>query len=72
MKVYASVSGKPSADLYPNASKWYEAVSAKLASRYYVFVTSQINPICFHACVCLLIDFRDADSLLCTSCICVY
>ncbi|KAG6415234.1 hypothetical protein SASPL_122640 [Salvia splendens] len=34
VKVYASVSGKPSADLYPNASKWYEAVSAKLASSF--------------------------------------
>ncbi|XP_041989916.1 elongation factor 1-beta 2-like isoform X2 [Salvia splendens] len=34
VRVYASVSGKPSADLYPNASKWYEAVSAKLASSF--------------------------------------
>ncbi|KAL1558309.1 elongation factor 1-beta 2-like [Salvia divinorum] len=34
VKVYASVSGKPSADLYPNASKWYEAVSTKLASSF--------------------------------------
>ncbi|XP_011100636.1 elongation factor 1-beta-like [Sesamum indicum] len=30
-KVYAAVLGKPLNDLYPNASKWYEAVSAKLA-----------------------------------------
>ncbi|KAH6791673.1 elongation factor 1-beta 1 [Perilla frutescens var. hirtella] len=33
VKVYASVE-KPSADLYPNASKWYESVSAKLASSF--------------------------------------
>ncbi|KAG6436051.1 hypothetical protein SASPL_100932 [Salvia splendens] len=31
VKVYTSVQ-KPSADLYPNASKWYEAVAAKLAT----------------------------------------
>ncbi|KAK4408334.1 Elongation factor 1-beta 1 [Sesamum angolense] len=31
VKVYAAVAEKPKADLYPNASKWYEAVSAKLA-----------------------------------------
>ncbi|KAK4441390.1 Elongation factor 1-beta 2 [Sesamum alatum] len=31
VKVYAAVLVKPSGDLYPNASKWYEAVSAKLA-----------------------------------------
>ncbi|XP_057782182.1 elongation factor 1-beta 2 [Salvia miltiorrhiza] len=34
VKVYAAISGKPSADLYPNACKWYEAVSAKLASSF--------------------------------------
>lgn len=34
VKVYAAVLGKPSGDLYPYASKWYETVSAKLASRY--------------------------------------
>ncbi|KAG6432723.1 hypothetical protein SASPL_104308 [Salvia splendens] len=33
VKVYASVQ-KPSADLYPNASKWYEAVAAKLATSF--------------------------------------
>ncbi|KAH6774850.1 elongation factor 1-beta 1 [Perilla frutescens var. hirtella] len=33
VKVYAAVE-KPSADLYPNASKWYESVSAKLASSF--------------------------------------
>lgn len=37
VKVYAAVAEKPKADLYPNASKWYEAVSAKLASRYVFF-----------------------------------
>ncbi|KAL8480169.1 hypothetical protein ACS0TY_026914 [Phlomoides rotata] len=31
IKVYAAVLGEPSADLYPNASKWYGAISAKLA-----------------------------------------
>ncbi|KAI3461187.1 hypothetical protein Pfo_017850 [Paulownia fortunei] len=31
VKVYAAVLEKPSADLYSNASKWYETVSAKLA-----------------------------------------
>ncbi|XP_011090209.1 elongation factor 1-beta-like isoform X2 [Sesamum indicum] len=31
VKVYAAVLEKPKANLYPNASKWYEAVSAKLA-----------------------------------------
>ncbi|KAL3620297.1 hypothetical protein CASFOL_035209 [Castilleja foliolosa] len=31
VKVYAAVLENPSADLYPNASKWYGAVSAKLA-----------------------------------------
>ncbi|KAL1543994.1 elongation factor 1-beta 2-like isoform X1 [Salvia divinorum] len=33
VKLYASVQ-KPSADLYPNASKWYEAVAAKLATSF--------------------------------------
>ncbi|GFP97599.1 elongation factor 1-beta 1 [Phtheirospermum japonicum] len=31
VKVFAAVLENPSADLYPNASKWYGAVSAKLA-----------------------------------------
>ncbi|KAK4487249.1 hypothetical protein RD792_006148 [Penstemon davidsonii] len=31
IKVYAAVLENPSADLYPNASQWYETVSAKLA-----------------------------------------
>ncbi|KAL6563728.1 hypothetical protein OROGR_002687 [Orobanche gracilis] len=31
VKVYAAVLKNPSADLYPNASKWYGTVSAKLA-----------------------------------------
>ncbi|XP_073155517.1 elongation factor 1-beta 2 [Henckelia pumila] len=31
VKVYAAISEKPSGDLYPNASQWYETVSAKLA-----------------------------------------
>ncbi|PIN09424.1 Elongation factor 1 beta/delta chain [Handroanthus impetiginosus] len=34
VKVYAAVSEKPSSDLYPNASKWYDAVSVKLASSF--------------------------------------
>lgn len=34
VKVYAAVLNQPSADLYPNASKWYHAVSSKLATRY--------------------------------------
>lgn len=36
VKVYGFVAEKPSADLYPNASKWYDAVSKKLAIRYFV------------------------------------
>jgi elongation factor 1-beta len=31
VKVYAAVLEKPSGDLYPNASQWYETVSEKLA-----------------------------------------
>ncbi|XP_073313549.1 elongation factor 1-beta 2-like [Primulina huaijiensis] len=31
VKVYAAISEKPSGDLYPNASQWYETISAKLA-----------------------------------------
>lgn len=34
IKVYGAILEQPSSDLYPNASKWYQAVSAKLASRY--------------------------------------
>ncbi|XP_051120353.1 elongation factor 1-beta-like isoform X2 [Andrographis paniculata] len=34
VKVYAAVLKKPDGDLYPNASKWYEAVSGKLASSF--------------------------------------
>ncbi|KAG8371049.1 hypothetical protein BUALT_Bualt13G0046500 [Buddleja alternifolia] len=34
VKVYAAVLEKPSGDLYPSASKWYECVSAKLASSF--------------------------------------
>ncbi|CDP09698.1 unnamed protein product [Coffea canephora] len=31
VKVYAAVLKQPSADLYPNASQWYQSVSSKLA-----------------------------------------
>ncbi|XP_076956486.1 elongation factor 1-beta 2-like [Bidens hawaiensis] len=31
VKVYAAVLGKPSGELYPSASKWYDCVEAKLA-----------------------------------------
>lgn len=33
VKVYAAVLGKPSGELYPSASKWYDCVEAKLAVR---------------------------------------
>jgi len=32
IKVYASVLEKPSGDLFPNASKWFESVSSQLAT----------------------------------------
>ncbi|CAH9128580.1 unnamed protein product [Cuscuta epithymum] len=35
VKVYAAVLEEPSADLYPNASKWYQAVSCKLATSFH-------------------------------------
>lgn len=31
VKVYAAVLEQPSAELYPNASQWYQSVSSKLA-----------------------------------------
>ncbi|XP_071697997.1 elongation factor 1-beta 2-like [Rutidosis leptorrhynchoides] len=34
VKVYAAVSKKPSADLYPSASKWYDSIASKLASSF--------------------------------------
>ncbi|KAM3303330.1 elongation factor 1-beta 2 [Capsicum chacoense] len=34
IKVYGAILEQPSSDLYPNASKWYQAVSAKLASSF--------------------------------------
>ncbi|XP_071720511.1 elongation factor 1-beta-like isoform X3 [Rutidosis leptorrhynchoides] len=34
VKVYAAVLNKPSADLYPTASKWYDSVASKLASSF--------------------------------------
>ncbi|CAA0813175.1 Elongation factor 1-beta 1 [Striga hermonthica] len=34
VKVYAALLKEPSADLYPNASKWYGAISAKLAASF--------------------------------------
>nr|GMD85732.1 elongation factor 1-beta-like [Ipomoea batatas] len=34
VKVYAAVLEQPSADLFPNASKWYHAVSTKLAASF--------------------------------------
>ncbi|CAA2982605.1 elongation factor 1-beta 2-like [Olea europaea subsp. europaea] len=34
IKVYAAVLEKPSGDLYPNASQWYESVSSKLAASF--------------------------------------
>ncbi|XP_059315057.1 elongation factor 1-beta 2 [Lycium ferocissimum] len=34
IKVYGAVLEQPSSDLYPNASKWYQTVSAKLASSF--------------------------------------
>ncbi|KAI7749554.1 hypothetical protein M8C21_021921 [Ambrosia artemisiifolia] len=34
VKVYAAVLGKPSADLYPSASKWYDCVASKLSSSF--------------------------------------
>ncbi|KAI3738128.1 hypothetical protein L2E82_28147 [Cichorium intybus] len=34
VKVYAAVLDKPSADLYPSASQWYECVASKLASSF--------------------------------------
>ncbi|CAH1442134.1 unnamed protein product [Lactuca virosa] len=34
VKVYAAVLDKPSADLYPTASKWYECVASQLASSF--------------------------------------
>ncbi|XP_076915176.1 elongation factor 1-beta-like [Bidens hawaiensis] len=34
VKVYAAVSAKPSADLYPNASKWYDCVASKLSASF--------------------------------------
>ncbi|XP_059665500.1 elongation factor 1-beta 2 [Cornus florida] len=34
VKVYAAVSEKPCEDLFPNASKWYECVSSKLAASF--------------------------------------
>ncbi|VFR02963.1 unnamed protein product [Cuscuta campestris] len=33
-RVYAALPEEPSADLYPNASKWYQTVSSKLAPRF--------------------------------------
>ncbi|KAJ8552109.1 hypothetical protein K7X08_028552 [Anisodus acutangulus] len=34
IKVYGAVLEQPSSDIYPNASKWYQTVSAKLASSF--------------------------------------
>ncbi|PHU04495.1 Elongation factor 1-beta 1 [Capsicum chinense] len=34
IKVYGEILEQPSSDIYPNASKWYHAVSAKLASSF--------------------------------------
>ncbi|KAJ0810845.1 putative translation elongation factor EF1B/ribosomal protein S6 [Helianthus annuus] len=34
VKVYAAVLDKPSADLYPTASQWYESVASKLAASF--------------------------------------
>ncbi|KAJ0794118.1 putative translation elongation factor EF1B/ribosomal protein S6 [Helianthus annuus] len=34
VKVYAAVLDKPSADLYPSASQWYECVASKLAASF--------------------------------------
>ncbi|PHT31834.1 Elongation factor 1-delta 2 [Capsicum baccatum] len=34
IKVYGEILEKPSSDIYPNASKWYHAVSTKLASSF--------------------------------------
>ncbi|KAL0448060.1 UNVERIFIED_CONTAM: Elongation factor 1-beta 1 [Sesamum latifolium] len=34
VKIYIVVLEKPSGDLYVNASKWYEAISAKLAPNF--------------------------------------
>ncbi|XP_022880023.1 elongation factor 1-beta-like [Olea europaea var. sylvestris] len=34
IKVYAAVLEKPSGDLYPNASQWYESVKSKLAASF--------------------------------------
>ncbi|CAH9050426.1 unnamed protein product [Cuscuta europaea] len=35
VKVYAAVLEQPSVDLYPNASKWYQTVSYKLATSFH-------------------------------------
>ncbi|KAF3671386.1 Elongation factor 1-delta 2 [Capsicum annuum] len=34
IKVYGSILEQPSSDLYPNASKWYQAISGKLTSSF--------------------------------------
>ncbi|KAL4592197.1 hypothetical protein LXL04_005184 [Taraxacum kok-saghyz] len=34
VKVYAAVLEKPSADLYPSASKWYDCIATKLATSF--------------------------------------
>ncbi|KAM3395148.1 hypothetical protein P3S68_004153 [Capsicum galapagoense] len=34
IKVYGEILEQSSSDIYPNASKWYQAVSAKLASSF--------------------------------------
>ncbi|PHU11467.1 hypothetical protein BC332_18397 [Capsicum chinense] len=34
IKVYGEILELPSSDIYPNASKWYQVVSAKLASSF--------------------------------------
>lgn len=34
VKVFAAVFDKPSADLYPSASKWYDSVASKLSARF--------------------------------------
>ncbi|KAF3618208.1 Elongation factor 1-beta 1 [Capsicum annuum] len=34
IKVYGEILELPSSDIYPNASKWYQAITAKLASSF--------------------------------------
>lgn len=55
VKVYAAVLDKPSADVYPSTSKWYECVASKLASRCVWFKFMILKFVfCFDETVCLV------------------